>query len=184
MRAARLASSAPASDLRKRRSSSPITRPGGHRREFAKRVDLALDDPFVFEAFLFLQSLEHVVFEKLRVFLLLVYFVELRAASRFDFGNAIIEQLQSLARGAQTTVDVVRRGAFAPEEFGAAAFVELIERAADVLQQAMLFAFGVAMPSSSASIARRFATRRVELLAGRRQKLFQFLGCSEFHHIP
>ncbi len=67
---ARLASSAPASDLRKRRSSSPSSVHEGIAAKFAQRVDLALDDPFVLEAFLFLQRVEHVVFEELRVFLL------------------------------------------------------------------------------------------------------------------
>ena len=85
--------------------------------------------------------------------------------------------LQSLAHGAQTTVDVVRRGPVAPEEFGAAACVELIERTADVLQQAMLFAFGREAVELGVDRA-QLAHETVELLAGSREKLFQFLGCT------
>jgi hypothetical protein len=134
----RLTSSADASVLRKRRSSSAPRGPRHHDRARRRAADLALDDPLEPAALLFLLCLEDIVLEHVRKLFLALDLPERVLTAPLDVAYALLEQFDAAAGVAHVPQRSAGRCVFTPEERRAAELVEPLETSADVLEGVML----------------------------------------------
>ena len=143
-------------------------RPWHDQRARGKHAHLPLDDPLLLAPLLFFLRLEDVALEQIRLALLPLDHLEDLLSAVLDLAQALLEEVHAAAHAADVILAGASDRAVAPEELGSADLIELLQRSAHVVQQAMLPPFGRQAFQLGVDRA-QIAHETVELLAGLRE---------------